>query len=215
VAQIKEERLASGGFGMFCTAQSVAHFSDFKVFADQQKPSAAVDDFSGSKTLFEGDWGGASYRYENGRYIIDTSKTEYIGLSPLKGEALNFELSADVQLISGHPEGGCGVYIRDYKSADQGFNQFRFLLSGDWCAVEQSVEDRPLALAQWAQNAAIKPASANRIKIVAKNGELSFSVNGTEVWRGEDAHPHSGAYGFYASGGIVVAFDNLSLTTLK
>jgi hypothetical protein len=215
VAQVKDERLVRGGFGMFCTAQSVARFSDFKVFADRQKPSAVADDFSGTKTLFEGDWGGASYRYEDGRYIIDTSKTEYIGLSPFKGEALNFELTADVRLLSGRPEGGCGVYIRDYKSDGQGFNQFRFLLSGDWCAVEQSVDDRPLALAQWAQNAAIKPDLANSIKIIAKDGALSFFINGTEVWHGEDAHPHSGAYGFYASGGIVVAFDNLSITVLK
>lgn len=212
VAQIKDDRLVSGGFGMFCTAQSVARFSNFKVFADQQKSSAAVDDFSGAKALFEGDWGGASYRYENGRYIIDTSKTDYIGLSPFKGDARNFELTADVQLVSGSPAGGYGVYIRDFKSDDAGFNQFRFLLSGDWCAVEQSVDDRPLALAQWAQNPAIKPDRANRIKIVAKDGELSFFVNGTEVWRGEDAHPHSGAYGFYASGGVVAAFDNLSIT---
>ena len=215
VAQVKEDRLVAGGFGMFCTAQSVARFSDFKVFAEKPKPSVVVDDFSGAKSLFEGEWGGASYRYQDGRYIIDTSKTEYIGLSPLKGEAMNFELTADVQLLSGQPETGYGAYIRDYKSSDSGFNQFRFLLSADWCAVEQSLEDRPLALAQWTQNAVIKTDGANRIKIVAKDGDLSFFINGTEVWHGEDAHPHSGAYGLYASGGIVVAFDNLSVTVLK
>lgn len=214
VARAREDRLTSGGFGMFCTANSVARFDDFKVFADKAKPSAAVDDFSAGKVLYEGEWGGANYAYRDGQYIIDTSKTEYIGLSPFPEQALNFELAVDVTLLSGKPEAGYGVYIRDYKENDAGFNQFRFLLSDDWYAVEQSVEERPLALAQWAQHNAIKPGTTNRIKLKAQGGELSFLVNGTEVWRGTDEHPHSGAYGFYASGALVVAFDNFSFTRL-
>jgi hypothetical protein len=213
VAQLREDRLVSGGFGLFCTAGGVARFDDFKVYADKAKPTAVTDDFSSAKTLFEGDWGGASYHYDNGRYVIDTSATEYIGLSPFPTPAANFELAVDVELLSGQPEGGYGVYVRDYKS-DNGFNQFRFLLSEDWYAVEQSVEDRPLALAQWAQHQAVKPSGVNRIKLSARDGQLSYSVNGVEVWSGVDDHPHSGAYGLYASGGIKVAFDNLSFTAL-
>lgn len=213
VAQLREDRLVSGGFGLFCTAGGVARFDDFRIFADKPKPTAVNDDFSAAKTLFEGDWGGAAYRYEAGRYIIDTSATEYIGLSPFPTPAANFELAVDVELLSGEPEGGYGVYIRDYKSG-AGFNQFRFLLSADWCAVEQSMEDRPLALAQWAQNPAVRTSGVNRIKLSAREGQLTFSVNGAEVWNGVDEHPHSGAYGFYASGGLVVAFDNFSFTAL-
>lgn len=214
VARAKEDRLVSGGFGMFCTVDSVARFDDFKVFADKPKPSSTVDDFGGAKTLYEGEWGGAQYAYQNGKYMIDTTQTEYIGLSPFPEQALNFEMAVDVTLVSGKPEGGYGVYIRDYKSGDAGFNQFRFLLSDDWYAVEQSVEERPLALAQWAQHTAVKPGATNRIKIKAQDGELSYFVNGAEVWHGLDEHPHSGAYGLYASGGLVVTFDDFSFTLL-
>jgi hypothetical protein len=214
VARLREERLGGGGFGMFATARSVARFDNFAVYAEQPAEVLPVeDDFAGERVLSEGTWGDVTYEYADGRYVIDTSATEYIGLSPFPEEALSFELAVDVELLDGEPTGGYGIYLRDYE-ADGGFNQFRFLISGAWFAVEQSVGDRPLALAQWTQHAAVRDTGVNRLRVRALGEELLFFVNGVEVYRYTDEHPHSGAYGFFASGGIRVSFDDFSMTTL-
>jgi hypothetical protein len=214
LASVKEDQLSSGGFGVFCTAQSVARFDDFKVYADKPRPATAADDFSARKQLYEGDWDGAKYSYTGGRYVVDTSGTQYIGLSPFPAPAQDFELAVDAELLAGTPTTGYGVYIRDYKPSEKRYNQFRFLLSEDWYAVEQSVDDRPLALAEWAQHSAVHASGVNRLKVTARGGELHYFVNSVEVWRGTDEHPHAGAYGFYVSGGLEVAFDNFSFTPL-
>ena len=221
-ASLREDKLTSGGFGVFATAQSIARFDDFRVYAAKKEQTGEAqgltDDFSGEKKLFEGTWGDATYAYDGGRYVIDTSRTEYIGLSPLPGEATDFELGVDVELLSGEPIGGYGLYVRDYKNESGAFNQFRFLVSilpsGNWFAVEQSLDERPLALAEWAESKAVQPQGVNRLTVRAQEGELEFLVNGEEVWKGTDARPHAGALGFFVSGGIKVAFDNLSLKKL-
>ena len=214
VAQLREDSLVSGGYGLFTTGHSVARFDDFKVFADRPKPAGQTDDFSGEKKLFEGSWGEVNYVYDSGRYLIDTMKTKFIGLSPFPDEAQDFELAVDVELVNGDPSSGYGVYIRDYKGESGGFNQFRFLVSGGWYAVEQSIEERPIAVSEWAEHSSIQAGGVNRLKITAKSGDLAYFINGVEVWHGEDSRPHRGAYGLFCSAGIEVAFDNFSFTKL-
>ena len=215
VGSLREDRLISGGMGMFATAKSVARFDDFRIYAARPpEEQGSSDDFAGDKVLYEGSWGEVNYGYDSGRYVIDTSQTQYIGLSPFPEPALNFELAVDVELLSGDPVGGFGMYLRDWPNDDGGFNQFRLLVSGDWFAVEQSADDRPLALAQWTQHGAVHRSSVNRLKVRADGGELTFFVNGEEVYHCTDASPHSGAYGFFASAGLRVAFDNVSFAPL-
>jgi hypothetical protein len=227
VAQVREDKLLSGGFGLFATAQSKVHYDDFRVYASKPGGGAAPaapavdgfkDDFSGPKTLYEGKYNEVEYSYAGGRYLIDTSSTKYIGLSPFPQPAQNFEFSADVQLMGGDPQGSCGIYFRDHPSptADKpdAFSQFRFLVSGDWFAVEQSIEDRPLALADWAQNPAVKSGAVNRLKVVADGGELAFFINGTQVYTFVDTSPHTGEFGLFASAGVKAAFDNVEFKKL-
>jgi hypothetical protein len=228
VASVKEDTLKSGGFGLFATAQSQVAFDDFRVYAPGASPTAGSkppsvqgnkfkDDFGGPKALYEGKYNGVNYAYESGRYVIDTRGSQYIGLSPFPQPGLNFELSADVELLDGDGQGSYGLYFRDYPNATaenpQAFSQFRFLVSGGWFAIEQSIEDRPLALAEWTKTGAIKP-GVNRLKVVADGGSLVFSINGTEVYTFLDARPHSGEFGLFASSGIQVAFDNVEFSKL-
>jgi hypothetical protein len=215
VATLKDDSLRSGGFGMFATAESVVRFDDLTVLADKDPPAPGfVDSFESTKRLYEGSWGEVDYKYSGGRYQIDTTDTGYIGLSPYPEPALNFEFSADVELVSGDPIGGFGLYVRDYSNTSGGFNQFRFLVSGDWFAVEQSVDDRPMALAEWTEHAAVRASGVNHLTVRAQGGELRFFVNGQEVYTAVDTVPHSGALGLFASGGIVAAFDNVQFTAL-
>ncbi|MCH7473015.1 hypothetical protein IIA79_08710, partial [bacterium] len=134
--------------------------------------------------------------------------------TPFPREAMNFELAVDVELLDGTPESGYGVFIRDYTDDKGGLNQYRFLVYEDWCAVEQSEGGFPLALSEWAQHSAVRTSGVNRLIVRAKGENLTFFVNGVEVWHGVDEWPHSGAYGFFVSQGIRVAFDNLSFTEL-
>jgi hypothetical protein len=215
VASLKDDTLTKGGFGMFATAQSVVRFDNLKVLADKAAPAPGfTDSFDSSKRLYEGSWGEVGYRYEGGRYLIDTTGTGYIGLSPFPQPALNFEFSADVELVSGDAVGGFGLYARDYGNASGGFNQFRFLVSGGWFAVEQSVDDRPMALAQWSEHPAVRAGGVNKLTVRAQGGKLTFMVNGQEVYTAADNAPHAGAFGLFASGGIVAAFDNVQFTAL-
>ena len=226
VAQIKEDTLLSGGFGLFATAQSKVDYDDFKVFTNQPaaapqataSPSGFKDDFSGPKALYEGKYNQVSYSYAGGQYVIDTTKTKFIGLSPFPQPADNFELSADVNLLAGDAQGSYGLYFRDHqtptKEKPEAFSQFRFLVSGDWFAVEQSVEDRPLALSDWAQNAAVKKGAVNHLKVVADGGELTFFINGQQVYTFVDTSPHSGEFGLFASAGVKAGFDNVEFKKL-
>lgn len=230
VASIREDVLKSGGFGLFATAQSKVLFDDFRVFAPpvaggaaaaptpvQPSTSGFSDDFSGPKTLYDGTYNEVSYSYSGGRYVVDTLSTSYIGLSPFPQQALNFDFSADVELLDGDSSGSYGLYFRDYPSATPdkpgAFSQFRFLISPGWFAVEQSIEDRPLALAEWTETTLVKP-GVNRLKVVADGGSLSFFINDEWVYSFLDARPHTGEFGLFASAGVKAAFDNVAFTKL-
>ncbi len=215
VASVTEQQLTSGGVGVFATARSRARFDDFKVYADRPAVSGGfTDNFEDAERLFKGEWGEVDYTYDAGRYVIDTSATDYIGLSPYPDEVKNFELSADVELLAGQATGGVGLYLRDFAQPDGGFNQYRFLISGGWFAVEQSIDDMPLALATWAEHSAVRPGTANRLKVRALDGELTFYLNGVEVFRCADEHPRAGAFGLYACARVKAAFDNVEFKEL-
>jgi hypothetical protein len=164
-------------------------------------------------TLYSGDYNGVSYYFQKGEYVIDTSGTSKIGLSPYAKNARDFELSCDVRLLGGDPLNGYGIYIRDY-AAGGGYNQIRLLVSGAWFAVEQSREDQPLALSQWTESDIVDSDGVNRLTIRAEGPEVAFYINGEEVYRMEDGDPQSGAFGLYACGGIQAAFDNLEFREL-
>lgn len=214
VAELTEDRLQSGGFGLFATARSVAHFDGFSVYAATPEQPGFSDDFSDEQQLYSGEFGGVQYRYENSTYVIDTSTTEYIGLSPFPEEALSFEFACDAELVSGDALGGYGIYLRDYATENTGFNQYRFLVSEGWFAVEKSEDDLPLALAEWMEHSAVREGEANRLKVRADGERLTFFVNGVEVYQHADTRPHAGSFGFYASSGIKVSFDNVSFSEL-
>jgi len=222
VVELRDEQLTSGGCGVFAYAGSVARFDDFRIYAEPAATRGFTDDFEGERLLYEGPLGDANCRYENSAYVIDTTQTQSIGLSAYPGDhptfqyptALNFEFTAEAEVLSGSALGGYGIYIRDYVDDQGGFNQFRFLLSGGWFAVEQSVGDMPMALAEWVEHSAVRPAGVNQLKVRADGEQLTFYVNGVEVYHCQDANPHAGAYGFFVAGESKVAFDNVVFTEL-
>jgi hypothetical protein len=214
VAELTESRLKGGGFGLFATARSVAHFDGFNVYAATPELPGFTDDMGGEQRLYTGEYGEVHYTYQDGAYIIDTSATEYIGLSPFPEEALSFEFACDAELISGDALGGYGIYLRDYATDGGGFYQYRFLVSEGWFAVEKSEDDLPLALAEWMEHSAVREGEANRLKVRADGEQLTFFLNGVEVYKHADTRPHAGSFGFYASSGIKVSFDNVSFTEL-
>jgi len=216
VCELKDERLDRGGFGVFATAGSIVHYDDFTVFAEpvDATPEGFTDDFGGEQRLYTGNLYDVDYRYESGRYVIDTTQTDLIGLSPFPEQALNFEFVVDMELLQGDALGGYGIYLRDFPDDGGGFNQYRFLISRDWFAVEQSIDDMPLALAEWVQHRAVKDGEVNRLRVRAQGSELVFFINGLEVYRHTDQNPHQGSFGFFASGRSKVAFDNVEFTEL-
>lgn len=209
VARVRDDSLPSGGFGMFSTAGAIVRFDDLVVMAEKTTEKNDEDSFEGEQQLFSGNWGEVDYTYENGGYVIDTTNTEFIGLSPFPSEAVNFEFSVDVELLEGEPIGGFGIYARDHTNDLGGFDQYRFLVSEDWFAVERSTGMMPLALAQWERHPAVRSRGVNRLRIKLSGSQLSFFVNGVETWSGEDPSPHIGSYGFFVSGGLKIFFDNV------
>jgi hypothetical protein len=214
VAEFDEDELTRGGVGLFATAGSRVEFDDLRVFAELSEPDGFTDDFEQQRRLFAGEYSEVGYRYEDGRYIIDTTGTAYIGLSPYPGEVQDFELAVQAELLEGEPLGGYGIYVRDHPAAGGGFNQYRFLVSGGWFAVEKSEGDMPLALAQWVEHPAVRDGGVNDLRVRAAGEELVFFVNGVEVYRHTDSAPQPGEFGLYAADGIAVAFDNLEFTEL-
>ena len=215
VHSMKETQLTRGGFGMFATRRSLVQFDDFKVFAERPAPRTFKDDFRTDASFYKGRYGDVDYFYRDERYVIDTTDTEFIGLSPFPEKAMNFDLSVDVELLQGEPQGGYGIYLRDWETGNGGFNQYRFLVADGWYAIEQSIEDRPMALSQWSQHSSVKRSGVNRLRVLAKDGKLVFYVNGVEVYKHTDEYPHMGDFGLYAAGGVEVAFDNLEFLPLQ
>ena len=215
VHSLTETQLTRGGFGMFATRRSRVQYDDFKVFADRPAPRVFRDDFSSEDSFFKGTYGEVDYYYRDGRYFINTLDTQYIGLSPFPEKAINFDMSVDVELLEGTPQGGYGIYLRDWETGNGGFNQFRFLVAEGWYAIEQSIEDRPLALSQWTQHSIVRQSGVNRLRVVAEDGQMTFFINGVEVYKHRDEMPHMGDFGLYAAGGVEVAFDNLEFLPLQ
>ncbi len=217
VAKIKEDTLKSGGFGVFATEASIARFDDFRVYSSASAGARGegFNDSMDGGTLFSGKYDTVEYRFKDGEYIIDTSGSAKIGLSPYARSVQDFELSCDVRLLRGDPVNGYGIFVRDHQGEGGGYNQYRLLVSGGWFAVEQSKDDRPLALTQWTEDSTVRSNGSNRLTIRARGDELIFLVNGTEVYRMTDSDPQAGAFGLYASSGIEAAFDNLEFTELK
>jgi hypothetical protein len=215
VAALREDRLLSGGFGLFTTARSISRFDDFKVYAAApEQPDSLRDDFSARQSLYVGEVNGVHYSYEDARYIIDTTGTEYAGLSPFPRQSRDVEFSVDVEQSGGVGRGGCGIYVRDQQAPSGAYNQFRLLVSGGWFAVEQSKDDLQVALSDWQESDAIKVGGINRLSVRAEGNQLTFYVNGRQVYQLRDESPGVGAYGLYAAEGIRAAFDNAQATPL-
>jgi hypothetical protein len=208
VGSLREDNLVSGGVGMFATAGAVVRYDDFIVAAQTSQQASVEYDFSVANPLFDGSWGGVSYGYSGNSYTIDTLGTEFVGLSPFPDEAFSFDFAVDVELVKGEPVNGYGIYIRDYSNDEDGFNQYRFLISGEWYAVERSTGQRPLALTEWAKHPAIRSSGTNRLRVIATGSRLRYFINGLEVWSGEDPQPGAGSFGLFAGGGLKVAYRN-------
>jgi hypothetical protein len=207
VASGADDTLTAGGVGLFGTARSITRFDDFQVFADPP-PEPMTDSFDGEIRLFDGRWDGVGFSYTGGQYVIDTTGSQVFGLAPFPTPAADHEFAADVQLTGGMAGGGYGLYARD-RFDEQGNNtQLRFLVSGEWFCVEQTAAGVHGVLAEWQKHETIRPGGMNRLKVVLSGGDIAFFVNGVEVWRGTDPAPGAGEYGFIASEGIEVAFDN-------
>ena len=214
VCEVRDNQLTSGGFGIFATAKSTVRFDNFNIYADAPVPEGFSDDFGAESELYTGELYDVVYSIADGRYVIDTTATDLIGLSPFTEQAIDFEFAVDIELIAGDALGGFGIYLRDFPDPGGGFNQYRFLICRDWFAVEQSEGDMPMALAEWVQHRAVHETGVNRLKVRAEGGTLTFFVNGIEVYSHTDGNPHTGAYGFFVSSGIKVAFDNVEFTRL-
>ncbi|MCC7476827.1 DUF1080 domain-containing protein [bacterium] len=217
VAKVKEDTLKSGGFGVFATEAAIARFDDFRVYSSAgggARGEGFSDEMDGG-TLFSGSYDTVEYRFKDGEYIIDTSESAKIGLSPYARSARDFELSCDVSLQRGDPVNGYGIYVRDHPAEGGGYNQIRLLVSGGWFAVEQSKDDQPLALTQWTEDPLVRASGTNRLTIRARGEDVVFLINGQEVYRMTDEDPQPGSFGLYASSGIEAAFDNLEFTELK
>lgn len=213
--RVRDDRLTGGGFGLFCTAGSIARFDDFVVYAEAPaQHETQFEDFATPSPLYSGEIHGVVYSYDKERYVIDTLATDYAGLSPFPRRCRDFEFSADVDLLGGDSGGGIGFYLREYEEPAGWYNHYRFLVSGRWFGLEQSKDQHTSALADWRESAALKEGQANRLSLRAQGGRISFFINGAEVYTLDDADAHSGALGFYAAPGVKAAFDNAELTIL-
>lgn len=213
--RVRDDRLRGGGFGLFCTAGSIARFDDFIVYAEAHpEHETQFEDFATASPLYSGIIHGVKYSYDRERYVIDTLATDYAGLSPFPRRCRDFEFSADVELLGGDSGGGIGFYLREYEEPEGWYNHYRFLISGRWFGLEQSKDQHTSALADWRESAALKEGQANRLSVRAQGGRISCYINGEEVYSLDDADTHIGALGFYAAPGVKAAFDNAELTIL-
>ena len=91
------------------TRRASGRFDDFRVHAERDDAAGFSDDFSGERRLYEGTIEEVGRSYESGRYIIDTTATDLIGLSSFPEPALDFEFSADVELMAVVGEPGAAI----------------------------------------------------------------------------------------------------------
>jgi hypothetical protein len=209
-----EDQLLSGGFGLYVTPRTAGAFDYIAVYTDHKPRAVVEDDFIAQpRRWFAGEHEGVKYEYAGGGYIIRaTGPAGKAGMSFYPGEHTEFALEVTVSKLSGPSNFGYGVFFQDIPNEQGGFDQFRFLISGDgWFTVQRSFEDVPRALFQWAQSGRIKPGEANRLKVSLVGGQLAFLINGYEVYSLSDLPVTPGKLGLYASAGVEAEYEDFRL----
>lgn len=209
-----EEQLLSGGFGLYVTPRTTGAFDYIAVYTDYKPRAVVEDDFvSQPRRWFAGEHEGVQYEYADGGYIIRASdQAGKAGMSFYPGEHAEFALEVTARKLAGPDNCGYGVFFQDIPNEQGGFDQFRFLISGDgWFTVQRSFEDVPRALFQWAQSDHIKPGEPNRLKVSLVGGGLAFFINGYEVYSLTDLPVTPGKLGLYASAGVEAEYKDFRL----
>jgi len=209
-----EDQLLSGGFGLYVTPRSAAEYDYIAVYTGHKPRAVIEDNFSGQPhRWFAGEHEGVVYEYADGGYTIKaTGDGGKAGMSFYPGEQSEFSLEVEVRKLAGPDNYGYGVFFQDLPNEHGGFDQFRFLISGDgWFTVQRSFEDVPRALFQWAESERIRRGAANRLKVKLVGGELTFFINGYEVCSLADLPATPGKLGLYTSAGLEVEYRSFRL----
>jgi len=177
--------------------------------------------FSGSTTpWYTGETDSRRIWLEGGAYHMLVKE---VGLSVLAwrqqvGPFADFQLDLDTEQLGGPDNNGYGV---NFRMVD-GDNYYRFRISGDgYARFDKRVAGAIVVVRPWEAIAAIHQGNAaNHLTIVADGSELTFFVNGTEVYSLVDtdfAAGHVGLSGivFEAPGQAHIAFDNLIVQELE
>ncbi len=213
VADAYEPSQTKGGFGLYVTPGSSANFYYFTVLTKAKLKSTNLDDFSGKPTRwFAGYQDGVFYKYIDGYYLIDTSKTEKSGLSLFPGKYKLFEMEVNSFKEYGPDNYGFGLFFQDNPNQSGGFDQYRFLISNDgWITIQRSFEDIPRAIYEWSICPAVKPSSFNRLKVIILGSTIKFYVNDEPVYQLDEVAPVEGKLGLYVSSGLRVRFDDFKI----
>ncbi len=126
-------------------------------------------------------------------------------------------IAVDATQVAGPMDNEYGVLLR--MQEDEAF--YAFSISGDGYVRVARYQDEAWTVlgSDWTANEAVhQGAATNHLEIEAQGANFTFSVNGEQVAQVEDDALRRGDVGFYAGafgeGGVVIAFDDLTVTPL-
>ena len=126
-------------------------------------------------------------------------------------------IAVDATQVAGPLDNEYGVLIR--MKGDDAF--YAFSVSGDGYVRVARYQDEEWTVlgSDWTTNEAVNQGAAtNHLEIEAQGANFTFSVNGEQVAQVEDDALRRGDVGLYAGafgeGGVVIAFDDLTVTPL-
>jgi hypothetical protein len=156
----------------------------------------------------------------NGKYMweITAAQPAFRSEYPEAPIVSDFELQADMRLVSGLENASYGLAFRATLKGEYAFhitNQGYFMLgyrngeTGEWT---DSIS--------WSAESAIKPNSSNLLKVVAKGSSIQLFINGKQVGSITDSNASNGKTGislalYQAADQAALEMDNYSLSGLQ
>jgi hypothetical protein len=173
-----------------------------------------ADDFSTKANAWpESSAADVSYRYENGRYIIDANEFDSIFWVTADPTFTDTSTQVEATLLAGTPEDYFGLVCRE--QADKNFYYFIIRTDGTYVFGRHDQEGfHALTPGGWTYNAAIKQGNAvNLLRLDCVGNTMRLFANQTLLEEYTDDTLQEGKIGMTAAvlnqDGVQVAFDDL------
>ena len=145
-----------------------------------------------------------NFRIVDGKYVLYQENQELYAYLDLPSKDGSFQL--DTNFISGKYTAGYGLLFR----LQDPYNFYFFFIVGQgYYLAGKAVDRQGTNFCPWTSTDIINKQAENSLKVTYQDQNLTYLINGREVFSYQDSSFSAGGIGLYTQGGLRVGFDNL------